>query len=89
MKAEEEARLVEDARQEANENEHAQLNIEEGVRLALYERWRAEEEDLGLNAEEARLKSEAEEQARLKAKEEDQIAEEARLKAEEHRQRSR
>ena len=49
----------------------------------------AEEEDLGLKAEEVRLKSEAEEQARLKAKEEAQIAEEARLKAEEHRQRSR
>ena len=49
----------------------------------------AEEEDLGLNPEEARLKYEAEEQAHLKAKEEDQIAEEARLKAEEHRQRSR
>ena len=47
------------------------------------------EEDLGLKAEEARLKYEAEEQACLKAKEEDQIAEEARLKAEEHRQRSR
>ena len=46
-------------------------------------------EKVGLKAEEARLKSEAEEQARLKAKEEDQIAEEARLKAEEHRQRSR
>ena len=35
MKAEEEARLVEDARQEAKENEHAELKVEEGVRLAL------------------------------------------------------
>ena len=35
MKAEEEARLVEDARQIAKENEHAQLKVEEGVRLAL------------------------------------------------------
>ena len=33
-----------------------------------------EGEDLGLKAEEARLKYEAEEQANLKAKEEDQIA---------------
>ena len=47
------------------------------------------EKDLALKAEEERLKSEAEEQARLKATEEDQIAEEERLKAEEHRQRSR
>ena len=31
------------------------------------------------------MKSEAEEQARLKAEEEDQIAEEVRLKAEEHK----
>ena len=46
-------------------------------------------EKVGLKAEEAGLKYEAEEQARLKAKEEDQIAEEARLKAEEHRQRSK
>ena len=35
LKAEEEARLVEDARHEAKENEHAQLKVEEGVRLAL------------------------------------------------------
>ena len=35
MKAEEEACLVKDARQEAKENEHAQLKVEEGVRLAL------------------------------------------------------
>ena len=35
MKAEEEARLVGDARQVAKENEHAQLKVEEGVRLAL------------------------------------------------------
>ena len=48
-----------------------------------------EEDDLGLKAEDARLKSEAEEQACLKSKEEYQIAEEARLKAEEHKKRSR
>ena len=89
MKAEEEARLVENARQEAKENEHAQLKVEEGVLLALEARRRADKEDLRLKAEEARLKSETEEQARLKAEEEYQIAEEARLKAEEHRQRSR
>ena len=35
MKAEEEARLVEDARQEAKENENSQLKVEEGVRLTL------------------------------------------------------
>ena len=35
MKEEERAFLVEDARQEAKENEHAQLKVEEGVRLAL------------------------------------------------------
>ena len=61
MKAEEEAHIVEDARQEAKENEHAQLKVEEGVRLSLEARRKAEEEDLGLKAEEARLKSEAEE----------------------------
>ena len=66
MKAEEEARLVEDARNEAKENEHTQLKVEEGVRLALEARQRVEEEDLGLKAEEARLKSEAEEQACFK-----------------------
>ena len=35
MKAEEEARLVKDARQEAKENENAQLKVEEEARLAL------------------------------------------------------
>ena len=35
LEAEEEARLVEDARQEAKENEHAQLKVEDGVGLAL------------------------------------------------------
>ena len=60
MKAEEEARLVKDARQEAKENYHTQLKLEEGVRLALEARQRVEEEDLGLKAEEARLKSEVE-----------------------------
>ena len=41
MKAEEEARLAKDARKEAKENEHAQLKVEEGVRLALEARQRA------------------------------------------------
>ena len=45
--------------------------VEEGVRFTLEARWRVEEEDLGLKAEEERLKSEAEDQARLKAEEED------------------
>ena len=44
-----------------------------------------EEEDLGLKAEESILKSEADEQARLKAEEEYQISEEANLKSEEHK----
>ena len=35
LEAEEEARLVEDVRQEAKDNEHAQLKVEEGVCLAL------------------------------------------------------
>ena len=48
-------------------------------------RRRAEEEDLGINAEEARLKYEAEYQAILKAEEEDQISEEEKLKPEEHK----
>ena len=48
-------------------------------------RRRAEEEDLGLKAEEARLKYGLEEQVVLKAEEEDKIAEEARLKSEEHK----
>ena len=42
MKAEEEASLVKDARQEAKENEHAQLKVEEGVRLVLEAICRAE-----------------------------------------------
>ena len=41
FKAEEEACLVEDARKEAKENEHAQLKVEEGVHLALEARRRA------------------------------------------------
>ena len=41
MKAEEEARLSEDARNEAKENKHAQLKVEEGIRLALEARRRA------------------------------------------------
>ena len=69
MKVEEEEHLVKGTRQEAKENEYAQLKVEEGVRLALEVRQSAEEEDLGIKAEEARLKYEAEEQARLKAEE--------------------
>ena len=61
MKAEEEERLVEDARQEEKEHGPAQLKVEEGVSLAIEARRRAEEEDLGLKAEESRLKYEAEE----------------------------
>ena len=70
MKAEYEARLVEDTNQEANEHEHAQPKLEEGVRLTLEVRRRAEKEYLGLNNEEERLKSEAEDQTRFKAEEE-------------------
>ena len=83
MKAEEVARLVKNAKEEAKENEHAhaQLKVEEGVRLALEVRRRAEEDYLGLKAKEERLKYEAEAQSSLKAEEEDQIAEEASLKA--------
>ena len=55
MKAEEEACLSEDARNEAQENEHAQLKVEEGVRLALEARQRAEEEDLGLKAKKSEI----------------------------------
>ena len=51
MKAQEEARLVKDTRNEAKENEHAQLKVEEGVCLDLVARLREEEEDLGLKAE--------------------------------------
>ena len=61
------------------------MKLEEGVWIFLEARRRAEEKDLGLKAEDARLKSEAEEQARLKAEEEAQISEEAGLKAEEHK----
>ena len=61
-----------------------QLKVEERVRLALEAILRSEEEDFGMKAEKARLKAEAEEQARFKAEEEAQIAEEARLKSEEH-----
>ena len=53
MKAEEEARLVKDARQESKGREHTQLKVEEGVLLALEARRKAEEEDLGIKAEEA------------------------------------
>ena len=42
MKEEEYARLVEDARQESKERYHVQLKAEEGVRLALEMRRRAE-----------------------------------------------
>ena len=53
----------------AEENKRARLKVEVGVRLALEERQRAEEEYAWLEAEEeARLV----EEARLKAEEEDQ-----------------
>ena len=45
-KAEEEAHLVEDTRQEAKEHDNVQLKVEEGVRLALEVIRKAEEEDL-------------------------------------------
>ena len=51
MKAEEEARIAEEARMEAEEEERARLMVEEEMH----------------NSEETRLKAEAEEQARLKA----------------------
>ena len=44
------------------------------VILSLEARQMAEEEDLGLKAEEARLEYEVEDQASLKAEEEDQIS---------------
>ena len=40
LKAEEEERLVEDARQEEKGHQHAQPKAEEGVCLALEARWR-------------------------------------------------
>ena len=51
MNAEEEACLVEEARQEAKYHDHEQLKLEEGVRLTLEARRRSEEEDLGIKAE--------------------------------------
>ena len=59
-----------------------QLKVEEGVRLALEARRRVKGGYLGLKAEDARLKSEAEDQASFKAEEEDQISEEQRIKSE-------
>ena len=53
LKAEEDSHLVEDARQEAKEHDNEQLKVEEGVRLALEARRKAEGEDLGIKAEEA------------------------------------
>ena len=44
MKAEEEDQIAEGSRLKAEENKHAWLKVEEGVRLALEERQRAEEE---------------------------------------------
>ena len=67
LNSEEEACLVKDARKEAKEHDHDQLNLEEGVRLALETRQRAEEEYLGLKDEEERLKSDSDEQACLKS----------------------
>ena len=59
-----------------------QLKLEEGFRLAIEVIHRAEEEYLVLKDKEARLKSEAEDQARLTAEEEASIAEELRLRSE-------
>ena len=56
-----------------------------GYNPPLESRRRKEQEDLGMKAEEVRLKADAEEQAHLKAEEEAQIAEEARLKSEENK----
>ena len=67
LKAEEEARLVEYARQKAKDHRNAQLKLEKRFRLALEARRRADEEGLGLKAEEASLKSKAEDQARLRS----------------------
>ena len=61
MKVEDESRLVKDTWQEEKDHDHAQLKVEEVVRLALEGRRMAEEEDLGIKAEKAMLKSEAEE----------------------------
>ena len=55
MKAEEEARLVEDAGQEAKETVHVQLKVEEGVWLGLIVRRMEEEDYLGLKAKEAEI----------------------------------
>ena len=82
MNSEEEASIVKYKNKEAKEHEHAQLKVEEGVCLALEAKRRAEEEYLGLNPEETRLKNEADDHARLKAEEEDQISEEEILKVE-------
>ena len=67
LKAEEDAHLVKYASQESKEHDNARLKVKERVRLALEVRWRAEEDYLRLKDEEARLKSEAEEKAHLKA----------------------
>ena len=56
LKAEEEARLVENSSHESKEREYAKLKVEERVRLSLEVRQRAQEWYLGLNAEKARLK---------------------------------
>ena len=45
MKAEEEDRLAEESRLKVEKHDCAQLKIEEEVRLALEEIWRAEEEE--------------------------------------------
>ena len=61
------------------------MKVEEEVRLTLEAKQISKEEDLGIKAEEARLKVEAEEQARLKAEEDAQITDEASLRSEDHK----
>ena len=72
----------------AKKDKRARLKVEEGVRLSLEAIWRAEEEQSGLEdeekeyiVEEARMESEEEEQARLRAGKETRISKEARQKS--------
>ena len=55
MKTKEEARLAEDARQESKEHKYVKLKVEEGVRLTVEVRQKAEEEDLRIKAKEAEI----------------------------------
>ena len=58
LKAEEEARLAEEARLKVEEHQRAQLKVEEGVRLVLEARERAEEDQK--EQQNRRLKAEEE-----------------------------